>query len=69
MTTKNDHIVGTLNLEKALRLEGFELPEQTMLVELICGVDSAMILRIEQFVTADDLHKISRALARLAEEA
>jgi len=60
--------MSTRPLDAALKAEGFPLPENCREVRLVLGVDAAMLLQYDVFVTSEDLDRLGRAFVRMAEE-
>jgi len=57
-------IVSTMDLKKALDLEGYELPADCRDVELLAEPGSAFRLRYTCFINNENLEKLGRALAQ-----
>ncbi len=60
--------ISSYGLYQALKNEGFELPEECGDVELLMPVDGVFRLYYTVLVTDENLGKLGRALARLAEK-
>lgn len=58
----------TPSLYKALKAEGYELPEECVDVELLMPVDSTYKLRFLVNVTDERLAQLGRALTRIGEK-
>jgi hypothetical protein len=60
-------IIGTFRLLEALMAEGFPIPDECREARLVMGVDCALVIQYEVFVTDENLLKLGRALQRLAQ--
>lgn len=60
-------VIGTRHLLDALKAEAFPIPDECREARLVMGVDAAMMIQYDVFVTGENLTKLGRALLRLAE--
>jgi hypothetical protein len=61
-----EQIAGTFRLLEALKAEGFSMPEECREARLVMGVDCALVIEFDVYVTNENLVKLGRALQRLA---
>lgn len=57
----------TGDLPRLLEDEGFALPKECREARLVMGVDSALMIQYDVFLTSQDLVRLGRALQRLGE--
>lgn len=60
--------VATYGLAQALDEEGFPLPQECREARVVMGVDQALMIQYDVFLTTENIARLGRALQRFAEK-